>query len=214
MFLTQELLTAIVELEVMTAVGFSEQPLVVPDGVTVELRHFLTVPSAQFVRDELEGDGHAHQLVKITKVGDGFEKEIIDSQTEVLSPYFGSDKLQGKPLCYLAWASRARCSHMSAPRNIIVTRQMEICAHKTMDTDTLSVYAYCEAASKDRFLELIRKQGQERTHAVMEEIIGPKDTFEIRVRAGVQLTEALTHLKLCQFNGALREDLAFMKVII
>ena len=85
LFLTQELLTAIVELEVMTAVGFSEQPLVVPDGVTVELRHFLTVPSAQFVRDELEGDGHAHQLVKITKVGDGFEKEIIDSQTEVLS---------------------------------------------------------------------------------------------------------------------------------
>ena len=106
---------------------------------------------------------------------------------------------------------------MSAPRNIIVTRQMEICAHKTMDTDTLSVYAYCEAASKDRFQELIRKQGQERTHAVMEEVIGPKDTFEIRVRAGgdwVQLAEAVTHLKLCQYNGALREDLAFMKVII
>ena len=194
------------ELELMSAVGFNEQSLVVPDGVTIELRHFLTVPSAQFVRDELEGDGHAHHLVKITKVGDGYEKEIIDSQTEVLSQYFGSEKLQGKPLCYLAWGVFSWCSHMSAPRKIIVTRHRQTCGHKTTNSQSLVVYAFCEAASKDRFQELIDQDGQIRTDAVMEEVIGPKDTLEIRVKAGgdwVQL-KAVTHLKLCQYNGAIR----------
>ena len=178
LFLTQELLTAIVEVEVMTAFGLSEQSLVVPDGVTVELRHFLTVPSAQFVRDELEGDGHAHHLLKITKVGDGFEREIIDSQREVLSPYFRSEKLQGKPLCYLAWGVFSWCSHMSAPRKIIVTRHRQTCGHKTTDAPTLVVYAFCEAASEDRFEALIEQDGQIRTDAVMEEVIGPKDTHD------------------------------------
>ena len=99
---------------------------------------------------------------------------------------------------------------MNAPRNIIVTRHKQMCAHKTTDAPTLVVYAYCEAASEDRFQALIEKQEQKRTGAVMEQVIGPEDTLEIKVKAGgdwIELEEAVTHLKLCQHNGAIREGL-------
>ena len=96
---------------------------------------------------------------------------------------------------------------MNAPTNIIVTRHKQICAHKTKDTHTLVVYAYSEAVSEDRFKALIEKQGQTRTRAVMEEVIGPSDTLKIKVRAGgdwVEFEKAVTHLSLYQTNGAIR----------
>ena len=82
-----------------------------------------------------------------------------------------------------------------------------MCAHQTTDARTLVVYAYSEAASEDRFKALIEKQGQERTDAVMEKVIGPEDSLEIKVKAGgdwIELEEAVTHLKLYQYNGAIR----------
>ena len=208
-FLTQELLTTIVELEVTNADGLSEQSLVVPDGVTMELRHFLVVPSSSKKSQSPEDDKHTHHLVQITKVNIGYKNQIIDSQTEVSSQYFRSEKLQGKHLCFFAWCGtgQGRHSYMNAPTNIIVTRHKQICAHKTRDTPTLVVYAYSEAASEDRFKDLIEKQGQARTKAVMEEVIGPKDTLRIKVKAGtdwIELKEAVTYLKLLQYNGAIR----------
>ena len=202
------------ELEVTNAVGVSEhQSSVVPDGVSIELRHFLNVPSSS--REELEDDKHSHHLVKITKVNGGYEKEYIDSQTEISSQYFRSEKLQGKRLCYFAYVAEwaqwvtgdERRSHTNAPINIIVTRHKQMCAHKTTDARTLVVYAYSEAASEDRFKALIEKQGQTRTCAVMEEVIGPTDRLEIKVRAGgdwIELKEEVTPLKLCEYNGAIR----------
>ena len=202
-------MTAIVELKLTKTIGLSEQSSsVVPDGVTMEFRHFLIVPSTP-IKEELKDDKHSFNLVKITKVNGGYRTEIIDSQTEISSQYFRPDKLQGKPLCYFAvCAYPGRRSHVNdAPTNIIVTRQKQMCAHKTTDVQTLVVYAYIEAASENRFKALIEKQGQARTFAVMEQDIGPKDRLEIKVKAGgdwIDLEEEVTNLKLLQYNGAIR----------
>ena len=207
--LTQELLTSIVELELTNANGLSDRSLVVPDGVTIELRHFLIVPKTQFFKEQLEDDKHPHHLVKITKVSGSYKKEIIDSQTKVSSQYFRSEKLQGKHLCYFAWcADQGKRSHENAPTNIIVTRHNDVCAHKTTYAPTLVVYAFSEAVGEDSFKALIEKEKQARTGAVMRKVMGQKDTLEIKVRAGddwIELEEtAVTHLKLYQYNGAMR----------
>ena len=203
-------MTTIVELELTNAVGLSEQSLVVPDGVIMELRHFLIVPNTQFLREDSNDDKHSHHLVKVTKVNDGYKKEIIDSQTKVSSQYFRSEKLQGKHLCYFAWcADQGKRSHENAPTNIIVTRHNDVCAHKTTYAPTLVVYAFSEAVGEDSFKALIEKEKQARTGAVMRKVMGQKDTLEIKVRAGgdawIELEEtAVTHLKLYQYNGAMR----------
>ena len=88
--------------------------------------------------------------------------------------------------------------------NIIVTRHNDVCAHKTIDAPTLVVYAY---VSEDSFKALIGEEKQTRTGAVMRRVMGSEDTLEIEVRAGgdwVELEESVTHLKLYQYNGAMR----------
>ena len=200
----QEIVTPVVELELKAATEEDGKAPVVPEGVLVELRHFLKVPTIPPCEDDTDNDGQVFHLIKITKVNGDYVKEIMDTKTEVTSEYFGSTSLVGKPLCSLLWIAIRQVSNMHLPpRHIIVTRHWQTCAHSA---SKLSVYAFCHC--DDKFKNLISNAGQRKTDAVTEVFIGQRDELVIKVKGGegewIQLQETVTNLKLCKFNGGFR----------
>ena len=196
-------MTPVVELELRATTGQHTKACVVPKGVLIQLRHNLKVPSIPLCADNTNNDDQIYHLVKITNVDGEYVKEIIDTKTEVASDYFGSKRLEGKPLCNLVWVAIRQASNIFVPpRQIIVTRHWQTCAHSA---SKLSVWACCSCAHEDRFKKLIG-QGQRKTDAVTEVPVGPKDELVIRVKGGegewFQLQETVTNLKFCKFNGA------------
>ena len=84
---------------------------VLPNGVEVGLRHFLTVPLSEETKEEMETKWHKHSLVKISKQDGILQSETIKSFWEVDSEYFWTSKLAGKPLCYIAATTTPECEH-------------------------------------------------------------------------------------------------------
>ena len=130
------LLGAIVDVELV------KPTLVVPEGVVIGVRHFITVPSCPEVTQSVRRQGSCHNIVKLTKQGGRFELTVVDSFSDITSAYFYTDKFQGHELCevttsWLPWGKeKTECKHSSL-KHVIVTKDRDMCPHQRF---ALSVY--------------------------------------------------------------------------
>ena len=140
------LVSPIIEVELMR-----EQD-VLPSGVEIGLRHFLTVPLSEDTKEEMEATWHKHSLVKIARHDGIFQSETIKSFWEVDTEYFWTSKLAGKPLCYILATTIPECEH-STLKQIILTKREELCSHVE---SSMAMYCVCEA-SMEEFDKMMQK---------------------------------------------------------
>ena len=75
----------------------------VPDGVTVEIKHFLSIPRDPEVTENVEGNGHRHDIVKVTMEGSVIDLQTIGKAQPGLTEedMFSTTKFQGKRFCHV-----------------------------------------------------------------------------------------------------------------
>ena len=180
---------------------------VVPQDVTFHIQHFLSVPHCPEANNELMTDGDAHDIVKVTKVGDTLTIESIDSHAQLDSEYLSTERLQGQTLCHIttAWLwgeGKKECIHSSLKR-IVVTSEKEMCPHQQ---GTLAVWCYCDAA-EERFEKLLEKQNQKHTGFFMVQNIekGEKERYQVLASPshenGPCTQREISHLEMCKYVG-------------
>ena len=119
----------------------------VPEGVTVEIKHFLSFPRDLEVKDYMEGNGHWHDIVKVTMEDDMIDLETIGQAQPGLTEedMFSTTKFQGKRFCQVSATGNYTCKH-SALKVITVTRNSKSCPHKDK---SLSLYCFSDSTAKD-----------------------------------------------------------------
>ena len=204
----QVLLGPIVEIELVHPFE------VVPQGVTFHIKHFLS--SSQHycpVENKLLAKGDSHDIVKVTKTGDHFVIESIDTHSQIESEYFSTSNLQGQSLCHLttAWLwgpDKAQCNDSSL-KQIAVTLEKGFCPHQQ---GSLAVWCYCKAAEQ-RFEKMLEDQGHERTRVVIEQhiekdaaanyFVSVSPNKEARPSTDPKSEEIreISHLVMCKYGG-------------
>ena len=186
---------------------------VVPEGTTIAVRHFLSVPNCQEVEEAVKESGNCHSILKVTRSmkKQKLDMEVIHSEGNISSAYISTDKFQNKSLCQIlvAWvpwgAEKAECLHNSMKR-IVVTKHKDVCGH---EPNALAVYCYCEAAVSD-FKELIKENDHEPAGIVKRQDIEKKDTVSYNIVIKLSGSEreederTVSHLMLCKNNGVLQ----------
>ena len=117
---------------------------VLPEDITVGIRHFLTVPNSPEIKAQMEKRAHQHHFLKIIKHEDTFKMEVIDSFSDIQSDYFSTMNLAKQPLCFITSASVPECAH-SLVKNIVFTKKMDLCPHQP---STIGIYCVCEASQE------------------------------------------------------------------
>ena len=192
----QVLLGPIAEVELV------DPPDLVPAGVNISIRHLLSVPKSVEVRQELESSDDNHNIVKITQAKGESITEIIDTQNNVTSEYFSTDKFTGRPLCQITTTKFFRqpyseCNH-SAPKTLIFTHDKKMCPHQAY---ALSLYCYCDAY-KDRFQSQIEEQGHKVTTGVMKHNVERSCTYNISAKFEKEWKQAtLSFNEMCKYIG-------------
>ena len=195
------LVSPIIEVELM------RKQDVLPSGVEIGLRHFLTVPLSEDTKEEMEATWHRHSLVKIARHGGIFQSETIKSFWEVDTEYFWTSKLAGKPLCYILATTIPECEH-STLKQIILTKREELCSHVE---SSMAMYCVCEA-SMEEFDKMMQKDYEatvpifnRRYHIEKSEevqyYLHPSTTFPFN--PDVEAFE-ISHHELCMYAGVLR----------
>ena len=96
-----------------------------PEGIRISIRHFLTIPNSEVIRNELEEEGDGHSIVKMTKEEGKWTVEQIDSVGAISSQFLSTSKFEKKRLCLITTSllrsERYTCRHSSL-KNIIVTK--------------------------------------------------------------------------------------------
>ena len=202
---SQVLLSAVLDVELVSPTT------VVPKGTTIAVRHFLSVPSCQEVKEAIQDRGNCHSIMKVTRgLKNKLDFEVIHSEGNITSSYISTDMFQNKSLCQIlvAWVpwgnEKAECLHPSL-KEITITKHKDVCGHQP---NVLTVYCHCEAAEGD-FKQRIEKRCHEPTEVVMVQDIEKKVgvTYNIVIRlAGSEEKEERTvsHLMLCKNNGVLQ----------
>ena len=199
---SQVLLSAVLDVELVSPTT------VVPKGTTIAVRHFLSVPSCQEVKEAVQDRGNCHSIMKVTRgLKNKLDFEVIHSEGNITSSYISTDKFQNKALCQIlvAWVpwgnEKAECLHPSL-KNIVVTKHKEVCSHAPFG---LALYCYCEAALND-FEKLLKMRCHEPTGALMVQNIAKKVdiSYDVSVKlAGLveEVKRTISHLTLCKYNG-------------
>ena len=187
--------------------------IVVPEGTTIAVRHFLSVPNCQEVEEATTSSGSCHSILKVTRSmkKEKLDMEVIHSEGNISSAYISTDKFQNISLCKIVvagvpWGSeKAVCRHTSL-KKIVVTKHKEVCSHTPY---ALAVYCHCESATED-FKKLIKERCHQPTGAVMVQDIAKNE--EISYDIAVQLSDAeveegkrvVSHSMLCKNNGVVQ----------
>ena len=185
---------------------------VVPEGTTIAVRHFLSVPSCREVEEAVKGGGRCHSILKVTKsMKMKLDMEVIHSEGNISGPYISTEKFQNQQLCkilvaWVPWGSeKAECRHTSL-KEIVITKHKDVCGHQP---NALAVYCHCESAESD-FKERIEKNSHESARIVMRLDIEKKDTVSYNIVIKLQGSEqkeeerTVSHLTLCKSNGVLQ----------
>ena len=180
-----------------------------PKGTTIAVRHFLSVPSCQEVKEAVQDRGNCHSIMKVTRgLKNKLDFEVIHSEGNITSSYISTEKFQNKALCQIlvAWVpwgnEKAECLHPSL-KEITITKHKDVCGHQP---NVLAVYCHCKAAEDD-FKKQIEKRNHESTGFFMVQNIEKKGeaNYEISVRLDGVVEDGnkrkISHLTLCKHNG-------------
>ena len=198
----QVLLGPIVEIELMKPEDL------VPEGVTIAIKHFLTMPSTKEFKEAVEKPGDCHNIMRVRKDKNSFVIDKIDSQSTVTSTYISSNNFQNHSMCHITTTCEGndepKCRHSSL-KNIIVTKHKDMCPHKK---SALALNCYCEA-SVNKFDEMISLRSHEKTEAIMEHNIEKSTnmdyTLEVSTKCHINPQQwNISHNKMCKYNGAIR----------
>ena len=192
----------------------------VPEGTTIAVRHFLSVPSCQEVEEAAKGGEGCHSILKVTRsMKKKLDMEVVYSEGNISSPYISTDKFQKKPLCkvLVVWrpwgdsektrgdSEKAECLHAS-PKKIVITKHMDVCGHQP---NALAVYCHCESAESD-FKDIIKENSHEPARIVMRQNIEKNDSISYNIAIKLEGSEGeeeertVSHLALCKNNGVLQ----------
>ena len=202
---SQVLLSAVLDIELVSPTT------AVPKGTTIAVRHFLSVPSCQEVKEAVQDKGNCHIIMKVTRgLKNKLDFEVIHSEGNITSSHISTDKFQNKALCQIlvAWVpwgnEKAECLHPSL-KEITITKHKGVCGHQP---NVLAVYCHCQAAEGD-FKRRIEKRCHEPTEVVMvqdiEKKVGVTYNKVIRLAGSEEKEErTVSHLMLCKNNGVLQ----------
>ena len=191
----------------------------VPEGVTVEIKHFLTIPRDPEVMEYMEGNGHLHDIVKVDmKNGNPEIKRVGIAQPGLTETnMFSTNGFQGQDFCYvLATDGSYKCMH-SSPKIITITQKREMCPHKD---GSLSLHCYITCPTKVVTEEEDRKFAKDefeenmgnldiKTDLKMKLVLEKNsNTYEIfassdKMFLGVDPMR-ISHDLMCQYNGAIK----------
>ena len=196
----QTLLGPVVEVELV------EPDSTVPVGTIFSIRHLLTVPSCEEVREVMESGRCVHKIIKLTETADGFDREHIDSSSHINSEYLSTRNLVGKKLCLVTstCSESEQCTH-SALTNIVITKEQDKCPH---EPQALAIYCHSECA-EEKFNRVIEKTRMQETRVVMNQNIDKSDkvSYTISVSHGKsEVQKQISHRKLCKYDGVYKLD--------
>ena len=192
-----------------------------PEGVTVEIKHFLSLPGDPEVKDYMEGNGHWHDIVKVTMEGDKVDLETIGEAQPGLTEegMFSTSKFQGQSFCHIAVMADGSecytCKH-SAPKVITITQNSKLCPH---EDDALSLHCYSNCTAKGATQMEDRKFGNEKferylrmtsdiTTKLSVDLVTAKnnnryDIFVSVNRSVFDQSYKISHNMLCKHDGAI-----------
>ena len=186
-----------------------------PEGVTVEIKHFLSFPRDLEVKDYMEGNGHWHDIVKVTMEKDIFNLQLVGEAKPGVTEesMFSTTNFQGQGFCHvLATNGEVECTHAS-PKIITVAKNKEMCPHLK---NTLSLHCFnnCSTGEEDRplgkrmFHKHIGEQnlpinGASITY-VMDKDKGYRE-YKISVSKDDNVLKIykMSHNLICQYDGAI-----------
>ena len=195
----------------------------VPEGVTVEIKHFLSVPRDPEVKEYMEGNGHWHDIVKVTMEGGTIDLETVGEAQPGLTEenMFSTTMFQDKSFCHVLATDGGRdrytCTH-SAPKVITLSRNSKFCPH-TDDALSLHCFSNCTAANgatqmndrkfgKEKFERDLRSRSDVRTNLSVDLVtVKNNKKYNIFVSANKTFSDQpyqISHDLICQYDGSKR----------
>ena len=177
----------------------------VPEGVQLSLRHFLSVNHSQEIRSALDSKDDIHKIVKVTKDKEGLlEFEIIEEFRSIETEFFSTNNLQNKPLCIITVAGSPECKH-HLPKWLEITRIGQLCPHAR---NSLVLHCYCSGMNAE-FEEEVSKRDEESTKVFMKQLIEPSEVCKVKIQLenNSEVDEfSISYFNLCQNAGITRFD--------
>ena len=195
------MLGPVVELELVRPANM------VPDGVKISIRHFLTVPHSREAQEALYNSEDQHHIVKLTMVEGRLEMKVLETIHSVTSEYFSTENLSGQSLCWVTpvFSLYHACLHSSL-KEIIFTKDPQKCSHEGY---SLNAYCVCPSA-KEGFVKQVEDLGQELTKAVMTQNIDKSSDTLYDISIGLTKRNSksetpekreINHVEMCEYAG-------------
>jgi len=183
-----------------------------PEGVSFQVKHFLTVPSSTEMQEEMQEDFPGHRIIKLTKQNGIFSKEVIDTFKTVDSSYFLTAKVENKHLCHITtvwngeeWdevagkKERTVCTHSSL-KQLALTRRKDMCSH--MD---LALYSFCYCKASESIFREKLAEAPEKEEVYGKDMYIDKSSqtkYSVRFKTPESVIERhVDHKLLCRYNG-------------